>query len=303
MWPTATACVRLPVILMPVRSNVLQAGALCLAVLLPAGARAEGIDTEHLFGFMIGSDVGDSGEREFQSQSTGRFGKRGGVYRSGEQEFEVEFVPAPDFRVELGSSFAAHDIRNVPGLDDRRQLAWQGVSLDLRYRFFGREAAPFGMTVAVETHAERIDETSALPGRAYGTKLTLAFDRELVPNAVLAALNVSYQPEWTQLAGAAFTERESTLGVAMAVMAQVRPGLLVGGEARYLRRYDGLGLDALEGQALFVGPTAYLKLSERSRLTAAWSSQVWGRETGSRAALDLAKFERHQARIIYGVNF
>jgi hypothetical protein len=276
--------------------------ALCLAVLLPVGARAEGIDTEHLFGFMIGSDVGNPGEREFQSQSTGRFGKSG-TYRSGEQEFEVEFVAAPNFRVELGSSFAAHDIRGVPGLDDRRQLAWQGVSLDLRYRFLDRDAAPFGMTFAVEAHADRIDETSAMPGRAYGTELTLAFDRELVPNAVLAALNVSYQPEWTRLAGAAFTERESTLSVAMAVMAQLRPGLLVGGEARYRRRYDGLGLDVLEGQALFVGPTAYLKLSERSRLTAAWSSQVWGRETGSTAALDLVNFERHQARIIYGVNF
>lgn len=251
---------------------------------------------------MIGSDVGDSGDREFQSQSTGRLGKSG-TYRSGEQEFEVEFVPAPNFRVELGSSFAAHDIRGVPGLDDRRQLAWQGVSLDLRYRFLGREAAPFGLTLAVETHADRIDETSAMSGRVYGTELTLAFDRELVPNTVLAALNVSYQPEWTRLAGAASTARESTLGVAMAVMAQVRPGLLIGGEARYLRRYDGIGLDALEGQALFIGPTAYLKLSERSRLTAAWSSQVWGRETGSTAAIDLVNFERHQARIIYGVNF
>ena len=287
---------------MPAPSNVLRAAALSLAVLLPAGALADGFDTEHLFGFMIGSDVGNPGEREFQSQSTGRFGKNG-TYRGGEQEFEVEFVPSPNFRVELGSSFAAHGIRGVPGLDDRRQLAWQGVSLDLRYRFLDRDAAPFGMTFAVEAHTDRIDETSAMPGRAYGTELTLAFDRELVPNALLAALNVSYQPEWARLAGAAFTERESTLGVAMAVMAQLRPGLLVGGEARYLRRYDGLGLDALEGQALFVGPTAYLQLCEGSWLTAAWSSQVWGRMTGSTAALDLVNFERHQARIIYGVNF
>jgi hypothetical protein len=46
-------------------------------------------------------------------------------------------------------------------------------------------------------------------------------------------------------------------------MAQVRPGLLLGGEARYFRQFDGVGLDELAGQALFVGPTAYFQLSER----------------------------------------
>ena len=31
--------------------------------LLPICVLAEGIDTEHIYGFMIGSDVGDAGER------------------------------------------------------------------------------------------------------------------------------------------------------------------------------------------------------------------------------------------------
>jgi len=46
-----------------------------LAALLPACVHAEGVDTEHLFGFMIGTDVGNVGEREFQSETTGRFGR------------------------------------------------------------------------------------------------------------------------------------------------------------------------------------------------------------------------------------
>ena len=74
---------------------------------------------------------------------------------------------------------------------------------------------------------------------------------------------------------------------AMAVMAQIRPGFFLGGEARYFRKYDGLGLDDFAGQALFVGPTVFLKLSDRSRLTANWSFQAWGRSAGSTAALDL----------------
>ncbi len=63
-------------------------------------------------------------------------------------------------------------------------------------------------------------------------------------------------------------EQESTVGAALALMVQTRPGFFLGGEARYLRQYEGIGLEELSGQALFVGPTAYFQLSQRSRLTA-----------------------------------
>ena len=86
-------------------------------------------------------------------------------------------------------------------------------------------------------------------------------------------------------------------------MAQVRPGLLLGGEARYLRNYDGIGLQDLSGQAFFIGPVVYFQLSERSRLTATSSVQAWGRQAGSSATLDLVNFERHQARLVFVLNF
>src|SRR3982074_3974158 len=129
---------------MPIGLRTLRTTAVCVAVLLPGGVHAEGIDTEHLFGFMIGTDVGNVGEREFQSQTTGGFSKNGGRYRAISQELELEFVPARNFRIEIGSAFAAHDINGVPGLEDRRQLSWQGVSVDLRYRFLNCDPAPFG---------------------------------------------------------------------------------------------------------------------------------------------------------------
>jgi hypothetical protein len=285
------------------RAKILQAAVVSIAALLPACVHAEGIDTEHLFGFMIGTDVGNVGEREFQSETTGRFARNGGNYRAVGQELELEFVPVRNFRIEMGSTFAAHNINGVPGLDDRRQLSWQGVSVDFRYRFLDRNTAPLGLTLAVETHADRIDETSAAVVRNYGTEFTLALDRELVPNMAVAALNLTYQPEWTRFAGTGAAEQESTVGAAFGVMAQLRPGVLLGGEVRYLRRYEGIGLKEFEGQALFVGPTAYFQLSQRSRLTASWSVQAWGRPAGSNAALDLVNFERHQARLVFGVNF
>ena len=73
--------------------------------------------------------------------------------------------------------------------------------VDLRYRFLDRETAPFGLTFAAEAHAHRVDETTAEMVRSYGTEFRLAFDRELVPNRIVAALNLIYEPEWTRLVG------------------------------------------------------------------------------------------------------
>lgn len=288
---------------MSIKAKMSGMAIVCLAGLLPASLHAEGIDTEHLFGFMIGTDVGNVGEREFQSQTTGRFSRNGGSYRAVGQEFELEFVPARNFRIEMGSTFSAHDVNGIPGFDDRRQLAWQGASVDFRYRFLERDTAPFGMTFAVETHADRIDETTAAVVRSYGTEFRLAFDRDLVPNMAVAALNLVYQPEWTRVVSTGAALQESTVGTELGVMAQIRPGVFLGGEARYLRRYEGIGLEEFAGQALFLGPTAYFQLSSRSRLTASWSVQAWGRPAGLNATLDLVNFERHQARLVFGVNF
>jgi hypothetical protein len=274
-----------------------------LCAWFPACVRAEDIDTEHLFGFMIGTDVGEAGEREFQSQTTGRFVRDGGSYRAIEQELELEFVPARNFRIELGSAFASHDISGVLDLADRQQFSWQGASVDLRYRFLGRETSPLGLTLAMESHASRIDEITGAVVRNYGTGWTLALDREVVPDLAVAAFNLTYQPEWTRVVATGTAEQESTLGAALGVMARIRPGVFLGGEARYLRKYDGVGLAELAGQALLVGPTVYFQLSESARLTATWSLQAWGHPAGSDASVDLVNFERHQARLIFGVNF
>ena len=276
----------------------------CLVALLPARGHAEGFDTEHIFGFMIGTDVGEVGEREFQSETTGRFGRDGGAYRSVGQQVELEFVPVPNFRIEAGTTFAGHAISAVPGFDDRHQFTWQGASLDLRYRFLEREAAPFGLTLAVEGHGDRIDEITGAAARSYGTDVTLAIDREVIPNAAIAAVNLLYQPEWTHFTGRSAEEQEATIGAAFALMTRVRPNVLFGAEARYFRKYDGIGLNEFEGQAFFIGPNVYLQLSERARLTATWSVQAWGRAAGAPGpALDLVNFERHQARLVFGVNF
>src|SRR5258708_20675293 len=106
--------------------TLVQIGVGC--TVLPLCAHAEGIDTEHLFGFTIGSDVGEAGEREFQNQATGRFAKSAGSYRALTNSAELEFVPIKNFRVEFAAVGASHKIRGCPGFCGVHSNRFEGGS-------------------------------------------------------------------------------------------------------------------------------------------------------------------------------
>ncbi len=276
---------------------------LALLVWAPLPIHAGEIDTEHLFGFTIGTDIGEVGEKEIEGQTTGRFGKRDGSYTGLTLMLSAEFTPMQNLRLEFSATSIYHDIAGVTGLADRRQGGLQGLSLDLRYRLLNREHAPFGLMIDAEPHWGRIDETTGKPVDQYGVDLSIAVDKELIPNRVVAVFNLLYGPEVTRSRVTGISSQEATLGFSTALMAQVRPGIFVGGEARYLRRYEGLGLDAFAGHALFLGPTVFARLSERAWVAAAWSVQVAGRSADDPGWLDLTNFERHQARLLFGFTF
>jgi hypothetical protein len=271
--------------------------------LVPAGARTETIDTEHLFGFTIGSDVGEVGEKEIEGNVIGRFAKRTGTYTAGTGTLSIEYVPIQNLRTELTGIVNSYDIAGVSGLLDQRYTAFGGVAADIRYRLLNRATSPIGVAIGAEPHWSRSDEVTGEPARQYGVDFVAAADWEVVPNRVVAAFNLLYQPETTRSELTGTWSQDSTAGVAMAVMAQVRSGIFVGAEARYLRVYEGSGFDNLAGQGFFVGPTIYFKLSERAWLAAAWSAQVAGHATATIGSLDLVNFERQQARVLFGINF
>jgi hypothetical protein len=278
----------------------------CLLLVLsivPTDARTATIETEHLFGFTIGSDVGEAGERELEGSVTGRFAKQTGSYNAAAGTMSVEYVPIPNLRTELTGAVVGYDIAGVSGFSDQRYAAFGGVSADIRYRLLDRATAPFGFAIGAEPHWGRADEVTGEPVSQYGVDFVAAADWEIIADRVVAAFNLLYQPETMRSKLTGTWSQESTAGVAMGVMAQVRPGIFVGGEARYLRKYEGSGLDTLAGQGFFIGPTVYVKLSEKAWIAAAWSAQVAGQATTSVGSLDLVNFERHQARLLFGVNF
>jgi len=284
-------------------SGTVKSCLLLVLALIPTGGHSEPIETEHLFGFTIGSDVGDVGDREIEGSVAGRFAKQAGRYDAAASTLSAEFVPIKNLRTEFTAAAVGFDIAGVSGFADQRYAAFGGLSADIRYRILDRATAPFGFAIGAEPHWGRADDITGEPVSQYGSDFVAAADWEIIPERVVAAFNLIYQPETERSKSTGTWSQQSTAGVAFAVMAQVKSGIFVGGEARYLRQYDGFGLEAFAGQGFFIGPTIYFKLSERAWITAAWSAQVAGQATTVPGSLDLINFERRQARLLFGVSF
>ena len=109
--------------------------ALFALALVPAGARGQAIETEHLFGYTIGSDVGDVGEKEFEGSVTGRFSKQNGTFNAGNATASMEFVPMTNLRTEFTASVNSYDIAGVGGLADQLCVnAGSGCSLRIDHQ-------------------------------------------------------------------------------------------------------------------------------------------------------------------------
>ena len=288
------------------------ASAILAATLAVAPAQAEPsrlahgageVDTEHMFGFTEGSDIGAVGEKELETDSIGRFGRAGGSYSSVATALEAKYTFTEYFRVSAAATVSFYDITGVNGFDDRRQTALQSFSIDARLRLLDRERAPVGLTIGIIPHWGLKDEVSGASADQYHTEFLLIADRELMPDRLFGAINVSYEQERTRLRLSDETAHDSALGLTAALAAQVMPGMFVGAEVRNLRHYEGLGLSQFAGQALYVGPTLYMTLGAQFWLSAAWNVQAWGTTAVDGGALDLTNFERHQVRFRLGLNF
>jgi hypothetical protein len=265
--------------------------------------KTDEVDTEHMFGFTEGSDIGEKGETEFETDSTGRFGRLDGSYNNAATALEAKYSLSDRFRLSAVATVAYYDISGVSGFDDRRQGTLQSVSFDARYRLLDRERAPFGLTFSAEPHWGFADDVSGAPADQQSAEFRVLADRELIAGRLYGALNIDYEPVQTRLRGSGETLRDSTFGIGAALAMRVMPNVFVGAEARNLRHYEGLGLNSFAGQALYIGPTLYATFGQGYFLSAAWNVQVWGAVAGSSGALDLVNFERQQVKLRLGVSF
>jgi hypothetical protein len=275
----------------------MQRAAACLSLVIllaPRLGHATGVDTQFIFGFTQGADVGTFGEKEIESQTVGRLGKAEGAYAALTSQLRAEFTPFRNFRLEVGALVNYHSISGVSNLDDRDSLQFGGFVMEARYRLLDRRSAPFALTVGVEPHWECVHDTSGELVSSWGGELTIAVDKELIEGRLFAALNLLYAPEWMYAFAAQAWQQQSTLGISGAAVWQVAAGVFVGAESHYQRTYDGIGLNSFTGDALFIGPTAYWQVTEDFAVSAAWSIQVAGGAAGN---LNLRDFEQHEVRL------
>jgi hypothetical protein len=260
------------------------------------------VETEHLFGFTIGSDIGHVGHREIFIDTTSRFGKRVGSYGASTSRVEAGFTPFANFHIAIGTAGSLHKIIGVPGLDDRHRFAFEAVSFEARTLLIDRNKGPLGLAVVVEPHIAFVEEVSGQSVRKQAVEFKLVADKELVKDRLFGALNVLFEPERVRASG--ITETESTFGVSGALAVRVATNVFIGGEVRYLHKYEGALLNEYAGNATFVGPTLFAKINEKGFLSAAWSVQVAGGSVDTPGArLDLDHFTRHQVKLKAGFEF
>jgi hypothetical protein len=72
------------------------------------------IDTEHIFGFAEGADIGAQGDRELEITATGLAGKLG-QYAGIQNETALRYGVADGFRASLGALADYHAVASVAG--------------------------------------------------------------------------------------------------------------------------------------------------------------------------------------------
>jgi hypothetical protein len=274
-----------------------------LLVVFPAFASAQDpppdsfseLETKYIFGFTFGSDIGDVGERELELTTKVNFQKRAGSYVALEQEAELEYNPTDSFQIELGAAGVYHAISDVEGFDDFHGANLGGLSSTFRYLLIARgPGSPIGLQIAVVPEWSRVDDAGKL-ATTFQAETRIITDTELVSNRLFAAVNAIYAPEIARNFGDLNWKRASTLGLLGALTYRITTKVSLGAELEYYRAYDGLGLNTLARDALYVGPTLHMQVTNEFILSAAFSTQIAGHAAGNANFLDLTNFSRNKA--------
>ncbi|WP_458759450.1 hypothetical protein ACSVBT_01545 [Afipia sp. TerB] len=279
-----------------------------LSWLIVADARADdaaalNLDSEHMFGFTVGSDIGSAGEMEIEAESDSAAGKRAGRYVAALNSLQLKYTWLENVRIAPHVEFGLHAIRDVPGMSDVGRASVASGGVELKYRLLDRASNPFGLTFGVDTSLGRIDAATGLRARDHALDFSMALDREIVAGRLFGALNVVYAPGWSRDQVTGVWDQSAALEVSGALSARIADGVYAGGEVRYLRAYDSASLSGFAGDAVFAGPSLYVMLSPRANMTIAWNVQVAGQARGESGSLDLTNFERHQVRVRFGMGF
>jgi hypothetical protein len=266
-------------------------------------AHSHGVETEALFGFVSGSDIGHKGDRHATFFYETHFGKRSGAFRAQQPKLELGYNPTDNLHVAVELWGDRFNIRDVPELDDQNRWGWGGA-IEFKMQLAKRgQGSPFGVTLLFAPHYSNSEHHSGEPAQHYALELGLLTDVEIVKDKLVAAFNLLYEPERVRAKGETEWEKESLFGASGALIARVAPSIWFGGELQYFRKYEGLAFDTFHGHALYAGPVLTVQAGAHSTFTLAWAAQVAGKAVGEPGNLDLDHFERHRVRARWSTHF
>jgi hypothetical protein len=249
----------------------------------------------------------------------GRLQAPRGRYRALGAFLEYERVLTEDAKVSWAPPSTASRPGACRGWRTGRRGGSPGFSAELRYRFVKpTPSSPFGLAFSLEPGSGSGIPAAASGGRGYGLEAKLILDGALVPDRVFGAVNLLYEIERFRPPGlAAFdedgervslsdpqaatfarapAEREDDAGRLRRLAFKVADDVFLGGEARYLRKYEGFNLRSFEGQAFFLGPPSW-RSSPRTSPVGHVERPGGGAGPWRAGRLDLDNFEQHQARL------
>ncbi|MCI0465991.1 MAG: hypothetical protein L0Y57_03155 [Beijerinckiaceae bacterium] len=263
-----------------------------LETALKKAADAPHFDTEHIFGFGEGSDIGEEGVLEMEVFTVGIFGALGRNFSIGNGT-SLRYSVTDELRFSAGVLSDYLNIHNLPGVNARNGLNVNGIFTEVRWNIFNRHAWPFGVTLTVDPEWRRTDPATGEYNDNFAVTAALLIDKEVIPETFFMELNLIYSPAWLPVSGRFL--RDDAFTVILGGSYVITPEILVGAEIRHENlRPNGFSI----AHALFVGPHVFLQVHETTTASFAWAFQL--PDLGARHS-NLVNFERYEAglRIIF----
>ena len=269
-----------------------------------ATAHDHPLESESLFGFTLGSDIDHEGAVGVALETVIGSGRRDGSYTSANTKLELSWAASKNLSVSGALLGGYWDIKNNPALPDTHAMRFRGLGGEVRWRWLDRSQRGVGLTLHLEPSISIADEVTGEAGFGFAFENKLIMDTELVKDRLWAAVNLVWDMErFRPWADGTPAEEGSVGGFTGALTARVTESFFLGGEVRYLTAFEGLTFGKQVGRAVYVGPTAYWRVSESAWLSLAWNIQVAGHENNEPRRLDLTNFSRNVFRVKFGWEF
>lgn len=283
-----------------------------LSALVSAPARAD----EALFGYIYTTDSLPAKQWEFEQIQTLRTGKARGQYTSLDLRTEVEYGISDRFSTAFYVNTSWLRQINVydpedysKNLPDVNKWAFNGVSMEFKYRLLSPYIDPVGLSLYLEPEFEVRDAQTGGKVSAKALEFRLIFHKTYLDDTLTLASNIMFEPEWETADGVAMKElwSEFTFGISYRFI----PNWWIGLEFRNHREFPDFDFGQQEHSAFFLGPAIHYGVKDYWA-TLTLLPQIAGNpgELGIGAdrrridggSLHLGQHEKFEARLKIGVN-